>query len=89
MIRDEFLRMLRCPVSHRPLRHAEKALLDRVNAAIDAKRLVNPLGETVDQPLDDGLVNEAGTLLYPVRDEIPCMLVDEAIALAQLEDEER
>ena len=86
MISDEFLRMLRCPATQRPLRLAEKTILDQVNAAVDEKQLVNQLGESVDLRLDDGLVNEAGTLLYPVRDEIPCLLADEAIALAQLEE---
>ena len=86
MISDEVLRMLRCPASHQSLSVAEKGLLDRVNAAIRDRRLVNQLGETVDQPLDNGLVNEDGELLYPVRDDIPCLLVDEAIALSQLEE---
>ena len=38
-------------------------------------------GELVTEPVREGLVREDGLFLYPVRDDIPIMLIDEAIPL--------
>ena len=52
-----------------------------VNQAIAAGGLRNKGGEAVTEPIGGGLVREDGKLLYPIRDEIPVMLVEEAIVL--------
>ena len=41
--------------------------------------------QKVETSLSGGLVRDDGTLLYPIVDEIPVMLVDEAIPLDQLD----
>lgn len=82
-LRDQTLAMLRCPQDHSTLRAAEPALVSRINSAIVARRVRNQAGELVDRPIDGGLVREAGDLVYPVVDQIPVMLCDEAIPLAQ------
>jgi hypothetical protein len=38
-------------------------------------------GEIHPNPSDDGLVCDACRLMYPIRDDIPVMLIDEAIKL--------
>ncbi|MGH7770475.1 MAG: Trm112 family protein [Candidatus Binatia bacterium] len=38
-------------------------------------------GEIHLNPSDDGLVCDACRLMYPIRDDIPVMLIDEAIKL--------
>ena len=81
MIDEEFLRILRCPVSRQPLKLVDDVVLARLNAAIGEGRVLNRLGQTVTQTLDGGLTNQAQTLLYPIHDEIPCLLADEAIEL--------
>lgn len=86
MISEDLLSILRCPVTHQPLHAADSSLLARLNAKIEAGQVVNRLGEAISQPLDGGLVNQAGTLLYAVRDDIPCLLTDEAIDLEQYAD---
>jgi uncharacterized protein YbaR (Trm112 family) len=35
----------------------------------------------VEKQLDGGLVREDGAYLYPIEDDIPIMLIDEAIPL--------
>jgi len=77
--------MLRCPNDRSTLTAAEPELLARLNAAIAAKRLTNVAGQRVERPIDGGLVRAAGDLVYPIVDQIPVMLFDEAIPLAQLE----
>lgn len=79
------LAMLRCPQNRSTLRAAEPALVARLNVAIAAGRLRNQAGVRVERPIDGGLVRAAGDLVYPIVDQIPVMLCDEAIPLAQLE----
>jgi uncharacterized protein len=84
MVRDEILVMLRCPEDRSTLTHASGDLLERINRAIPIGQLRNRAGRPVEKPLDGGLVRAAGDLLYPVVDQIPVMLLDEAIPLDQL-----
>ncbi len=57
----------------------------KLNRAIATGGVKNRGGEPVAEPIEAGLVREDGTLLYPVRDDIPVMLVDEAIPLEEWE----
>ncbi len=81
MIDRQLLEILVCPESKEPVRAADAALLEAVNRAIAAGRVTNRGGEAVKDPIDGGLVRADGKFLYPVRDEIPIMLVEEAIPL--------
>ena len=84
MIDPELLDILRCPETHQKVRLADAELLDRVNQAVQGGRLNNRSGEAVDEVLDSGLVREDGEVLYPIRDDIPVMLVDEALPISDL-----
>ncbi len=86
MISADLLALLRCPASHQPLSLADSAVLAALNARIshpspDAEQLLNHGGERVGEPLAEGLVRLDRALLYPVRDGLPILLVDEAIVL--------
>jgi len=85
-LHETTLAMLRCPQDRTRLRAAEPALVARLNVAIAAGRLRNQAGQRVERRIDGGLVREAADLVYPIVDQIPVMLVDEAIPLAQLEE---
>lgn len=84
MIHDHSIAILRCPLDRSQLRLAEPKLLARLNAAIAAGRLTNRGGTQLEKSLDGALVREAGDLAYPIVDQIPVMLADEAIAIDQL-----
>lgn len=86
MIDAELLEILVCPETKQPLSLADGPLLERVNAAVAEGTLLNRAGETVRNPLDEALVREDGRVLYPVRDDIPIMLLDEAIDLGTVAD---
>jgi uncharacterized protein YbaR (Trm112 family) len=81
MIDEELLQILVCPETKEPVRLAEDSLVERANAAIAAGKVKNRAGEAVSEPIDGGLVRKDGKLLYPIRDEIPIMLIEEAIPL--------
>ena len=81
MISEEFLGLLRCPLTLSTLEIADDELVASLNEQIAAGRLLNRGGGAIDRAMDGGLVDENRTVLYPVHDEIPCLLVDEANAL--------
>ena len=77
----ELLKILCCPETHQELSLAGASLLDQLNAKIAAGQLRNRADGLVLEKLDAGLIRADGKYLYPVRHNIPVMLVDEAVAL--------
>jgi uncharacterized protein YbaR (Trm112 family) len=75
------LQNLLCPHELTSLSLADEATLRGINALIAAGRLSNLGGRVVDAPLEAALVREDGRMIYPVRDDIPNLVPDEAIPL--------
>ena len=80
----QLLALLVCPENQTPLRPAGDQLLGRLKQATAAGGVVNRAGQTVTEPLEAGLVREDNALLYPIVEELPVMLPDEAIPLDQI-----
>lgn len=80
VIDPELLEILACPENKTPVRLAEPDEVDALNARIRAGGVTNRGGEPVTE-IDGGLIREDGKFLYAIRDEIPIMLIDEAIPL--------
>ena len=89
MIDKNFLDILVCPQDHTPLTLADHALLSKLNRDIAAGRVKNQAGRPVEDPLEAGLVRRDQTLLYPIVDDIPLLLMEEAIPLDQVEQKTR
>lgn len=81
MVDQQLLDILVCPETKQALHMADAELLQRLNDAIGRGAVVNRGGRKLETAISEGLVREAGDLLYPIRDDIPIMLVDEAIPL--------
>jgi uncharacterized protein YbaR (Trm112 family) len=81
MIDKELLEILACPATRQPLRVATADELALVNGQVAAGRCANVGGAKVDGALAEALVREDGAVLYPVREDIPVLLIDEGIEL--------
>jgi uncharacterized protein YbaR (Trm112 family) len=78
----ELLKIMCCPETHQPIALAEAPLIEKLNQQIAAGQLKNRAGRPVNEKIDGGLVREDKKFLYPIRADIPVMLIDEAIPLA-------
>jgi len=84
VIDEKLLDILACPENHTSLSLADEQLLAKLNKAISAGKLKNKAGQPVEEPVEGGLVREDRTLLYPIVDGIPVLLIDEALPLDQI-----
>lgn len=83
MVDEELLKILVCPENKTPVTLASQDVVDTVNGAIASGAVKNRGEEVVDQPIDGGLIREDGTYLYVIREDIPVMLIDEALPMDQ------
>jgi uncharacterized protein YbaR (Trm112 family) len=81
MISKALLDILVCPETKADVRPADPALIDRLNQKIEQGVLKNRGGEKVSEKIDGGLVRADNQYLYPIRRDIPIMLIEEAIPL--------
>jgi uncharacterized protein YbaR (Trm112 family) len=77
----ELLKTICCPETHQELKLAASPVVEKLNEAIAGGRVQNRAGIAVTEKINGGLVRRDGRYLYPVRQNIPVLLVDEAIAL--------
>lgn len=83
-IEKDFLELLACPETKQPVTEAPADLVQKLNKAITERRLKTAQGKLVEEKIDGGLVREDKAVLYPVREDIPIMLIEEAIPLSQV-----
>ena len=81
MMDPELLQIMCCPETHQDLRLAEPALIEKLNEQIATGKVSNRAGRPVNEKVEGGVVRADGKVLYPIRQNIPVMLVDEGIPL--------
>jgi uncharacterized protein YbaR (Trm112 family) len=81
MLDPELLKLLCCPETYQPLHLADSALLEQLNQKLLAGTLSTRGGRKISEPLAAGLVRADGQLLYPIRKQIPVLLIEEGIPL--------
>lgn len=81
MITPELLALLRCPQTKQALSLASASQLAQVETTRVAGHLRDQAGRTVKEPISAGLVRADGALLYPIRDGIPVLLLEDALPL--------
>ncbi len=77
----QFIDMLCCPETHKDVSLATEHLIANINDKIKSGIITNRGGDTIKDPIDGGLIRSDKKLLYPIREDIPIMLIDEAILL--------
>jgi uncharacterized protein len=78
---QDLLDILCCPETHQPFQLADAQLIADLNAKIKAGQIKNRDGKVVTEPIESGLVRQDRKYLYAVRNNIPLLLIDEAIPL--------
>jgi len=77
----DLLKILCCPETHQRLEIVADATIADINKQIVARTLHARSGKLVDQAIESGLVREDRKYLYPIRNGIPVLLIDEALPL--------
>lgn len=82
----KLLDIICCPVTHVPLKIMPEATLHRLNTRIEAGRVRQRDDSPVTEPLEQALITTDERLAYPVRDDIPVLLEEQGILVAQLDE---
>ncbi len=80
----KLLEILRCPVTKQAVSLLSPDKLSTLNAKIEKGEIRHLDGTPVQTPLGAALITENGTVIYKVEDDIPIMLIDEAIPMEQV-----
>lgn len=75
------VQMIRCPVTKSDLCVASEQLVLELNNQIESRKLLNQLGQVVEDRIESGFVNQDQSLLLPVRGGIVILIADQAIPL--------
>ena len=89
MVSPQLLSKLQCMHTGRPLKHASRELLARVNAAITANRLHDIGGRQIEATMHAALINEAETILYPIVRDVVQLMRDEVIDITPFQEHEK
>ena len=77
--------ILCCPETKEDVHLISGEKVDIINKAITAGVVKIRGGEVETHSIDSGLLRADGKYLYPIRDDIPIMLIDEAIDMSTIE----
>ena len=81
----ELVEILVCPDTKLNVDLVPAETVDKINLAIKENIVLNVDGQSIKEPLQDGLLRENDKIIYPVRDCSPVMLVGEGIPMDQFE----
>jgi uncharacterized protein YbaR (Trm112 family) len=80
----DLLAILCCPETKLDVSLADDALINKLNDAVSRGLLKNKAQKPVAELLDGGLIRSDRKILYPIREDIPVMLIEEGIPLDQV-----
>ena len=83
MIPKDLLDILCCPETKEDVELIDQALIDKINLKITSGNIKNRGGKPVAEKISGGLLRKDKKYLYPIREDIPIMLIDEALPLDQ------
>ena len=80
-IDKDLLSILCCPDTKQDVSLADDTLIAKLNEAVSRGQLKNKVNKPITEPLDGGLIRGDRKILYPIREDIPVMLIEEGIPL--------
>jgi uncharacterized protein len=80
----DLLAILCCPETKLDVSLADETLIGKLNDAVTRGVLKNRAQKPVTELLDGGLIRSDRKVLYPIREDIPVMLIEEGIPLEQI-----
>ncbi len=80
-IDKDLLTILCCPDTKQDLSLADEAMIAKLNDAVSRGQLKNRANKPITEPLDGGLIRADRKILYPIREDIPVMLIEEGLPL--------
>lgn len=83
MVDKELLDILCCPETKQDVTLLDNSSVEKINKQIKQGTVKNRAGEPVKEFIDAGLIREDKKYVYPIREDIPIMLIDEAIPYDQ------
>lgn len=83
-IDKDLLAILCCPETKQGVELADAGIIQRLNEAAKLGTLKNRGKKAVTERLDGGLIRADKKILYPIREDIPVMLIEEGIPLDEL-----
>ncbi|HPG31450.1 MAG TPA: hypothetical protein PKY81_13160 [bacterium] len=86
MIDKELLDILCCPETKEDVFLANDDLVNKLNSLISENKLTNRNGDKVTEKICGGLIRNDKKYLYPIREDIPIMLIEEAFPLETVID---
>jgi uncharacterized protein YbaR (Trm112 family) len=78
---QDLVKILCCPETKQSVDFADKEIIREINKKIAAKQQRNREGVLLTERIDGGLIREDKKYLYPIKSDIPIMLINEAIEL--------
>lgn len=85
MVAKDLLDILCCPETKQDLTLIQGETIEKINRKIKEGALKNRGNEFVKEPIDSGLLREDRKYIYPIREDIPIMLIDEAILFGEFD----
>ncbi|MDT7042456.1 Trm112 family protein [Candidatus Nitronereus thalassa] len=80
----QLLAILCCPETKQEVKLLDQVALEKLNAKVLTGEVHNKGGNVVKEQLGGGLIRKDQTVVYPIRDNIPIMLIDEGILVKGL-----
>lgn len=77
----ELLQILVCPRTKKPLKQADTATIDQINALIKQGKCVEVSGKKINETAHEGLFQEETRAFYFVREDIPVLIYENAVLL--------
>jgi uncharacterized protein len=83
-IDKDLLSILCCPETKQDVALAPESIIAGINDRIGRGEVRNKAGQVVTERMDGGLLRADRKILYPIREDIPVMLIDEGIPMEGL-----